>query len=204
MTQQLQQHSYLRHILCSCVEHQQLHCRHCVAAVAANSDFAEIQRHAQHPRCPSDYQSAAQAEEKRQPGCFESVQPDLQQRWPDVDLGKKRVAAAAPRKKRAAAGQVAGQLQPVATTPLSKWTAVEPAVQQSCSDAARKQEAAADAALADGQGQSETALNQSHIAAECPAAAAAAAELETDLVGALPAAVNQQAAETVTGLAYDC
>ncbi len=56
--------------------------------------------------------------------------------------------------------------------PQSKWTAAEPAVQQSCSDAALKQEAAADGALADGQGQSETARNQSQIAAVCPAAAA--------------------------------
>ena len=193
VTQQLQQHAYLRHILCHCVEHQQLQCRHYVAAVAAaaaaNFDVAEIQRHAQHPQCHSDCQSAVQAEEKQQPGCFESVQPDLQQRWPDVDLGKKRVAAAALKKKRVAAGQVAGQLQPVATIPLGKWTPVEPAVQQSCSDAALKQEAAADAALADGQGQSATALNQSRIAAVCPAAAAAA-ESEAELVGALMAAVN--------------
>jgi len=104
-----------------------------------------------------------------------SVQPDLQQRWPDVDLGKKRVAAAALRKKRAAAGQVEGQLLSVATRPQSQWTVVEPAVQQSCSDAALKQEAAADAALADGQGPSETAQNPSQSAAVCPAAAAAAA-----------------------------
>ncbi len=104
------------------------------------------------------------------------MRPDLQQRWPDVDLGKKRVAAAAlRRKKRAAAGQVVGQLLPVVTMPQSQWTAVEPAGQQSCSDAALKQEAAADAALADGQGPSETALIQSQIAAVCPAAAAAAA-----------------------------
>ena len=178
--QQLQQHVYLRHILCRCVEHQQQQCHHCVAAVAANSDFAEVQGHTQHPRCHSDCQHAAQAEEKRQPGRFESVQPDLQQCWPDVGLEKK-VAAAALRKKRAAAGQVAGQLLAVATMPQSQWTAVEPPGQQSCSDAALKQEAAVDAALADGQGQSETALNQSQIAAVCPAAAAAAAaEIEAD------------------------
>ena len=183
MIQQLQQHVYLRHILCRCVEHQQLHCRHCVAAAAAAaaaySDLAEIQRHAQHPPCHSDCQSAAQAEEKQPPGYFVSVQPDLQQRWPDVDLGKKRVAAAALRKKRAAAGQVEGQLLSVATRPQSQWTVVEPAVQQSCSDAALKQEAAADAALADGQGPSETAQNPSESAAVCPAAAAAA-ESEAD------------------------
>ena len=184
MIQQLQQHFYLRHILCRCVEHQQLQCRHCVAAVAAaaaaaNSDLAEIQRHAQRPQCHSDCQRAAQAEEKQQPGCFASVRPDLQQRWPDVDLGKKRVAA----------GQVVGQLLPVVTMPQSQWMAVEPAGQQSCSDAALKQEAAADAALkqeaaadaalADGQGPSETAQNPSQSAAVCPAAAAAA-ESEAD------------------------
>lgn len=76
-------------------------------------------------------------------------------------------------------------------------------MQQDCSDAALKQEAAADAALADGQGQPETAPNQSHVAAVCPAAAAAA-ESETDVAGALLAGVKQQAADAVTGLAYDC
>jgi len=98
-----------------------------------------------------------------------------------------------------------GKLLSVATRPQSQWTVVEPAVQQSCSDAALKQEAAADAALADGQGPSETAQNPSQSAAVCPAAAAAAAAAtEADWVRVLPPAVKQQAADTVTGQACDC